>query len=68
MKQLTPKEIKMEYKKGDIVIIQDGNNKRQEKVTVDGIDSKKRVRVRPNGFPMDISVTTEINDKMYIIK
>ena len=58
----------MEYKKGDIVIIQDGNIKRQGKVTVDGIDSKKRVRVRPEGFPIDISITTEVNNKMYITK
>ena len=58
----------MEYKKGDVVTIKDGNTTRKAKVTVNGIDSKKRVRVRPNGFPMDISVTTEINDKMYITK
>ena len=58
----------MEYKKGDVVTIKDGNTTRKAKVTVDGIDSKKRVRVRPDGFPMDISVTTEINDKMYITK
>lgn len=58
----------MEYKKGDIVIIQDGNIKRQGKVTVDGIDSKKRVRVKPEGFPVDISITTEVNNKMYITK
>jgi len=58
----------MEYKKGDVVTIKDGNTTRKAKVTVNGIDSKKRVRVRPNGFPMDISVTTEINNKMYITK
>jgi hypothetical protein len=58
----------MEYKKGNVVTIKDGNTTRKAKVTVDGIDSKKRVRVRPDGFPMDISVTTEINDKMYITK
>ena len=58
----------MKYKKGDIVIIQDGNIKRQGKVTVDGIDSKKRVRVKPEGFPIDISITTEVNNKMYIRK
>ena len=58
----------MEYKKGNVVTIKDGNTTRKAKVTVDGIDSKKKVRVRPDGFPMDISVTTEINDKMYITK
>lgn len=58
----------MNYKKGDIVTIIEGNNKRQAKVTVDGIDSKKRVRVRPDGFPIDISITTEVNNKMYITK
>jgi hypothetical protein len=58
----------MEYKKGDVVTIKDGNTIRKAKVTVDGIDSKKKVRVRPDGFPMDISVTTEINDRIYITK
>ena len=58
----------MNYKKGDIVTIKEGNNERQGRVTVDGIDSKKRVRVRPDRFPMDISITTEINDRMYITK
>lgn len=58
----------MNYKKGDIVTIIEGNNKRQAIVTVDGIDSKKRVRVRPDGFPIDISITTETNNKMYITK
>lgn len=35
----------MNYKKGDIVTIIEGNNKRQAKVTVDGIDSKKELEL-----------------------
>lgn len=57
----------MKYKKGDIVTIQDGSGKRKAKVVADGIDSKKRVRVRPEGFPMDISVSIEPNNNTYII-
>lgn len=57
----------MKYKKGDIVTIQDGNGKRKGKVVADGIDSKNRVRVRPDGFPMDISITIEQNSNTYII-
>jgi len=57
----------MNYKKGDVVTLMDNNNKRQAKVTVDGIDSKGKVRVRPNGFPMDISVSTEKNNNVYIL-
>ena len=36
-------------------------------VVKDGLDNKKRVRVRPDGIPMDMSVTIEPNDKTYII-
>tara|TARA_R110000823_G_scaffold48523_3_gene123131 strand:+ start:334 stop:510 length:177 start_codon:yes stop_codon:yes gene_type:complete len=57
----------MNYKKGDVVTLMDNNNKRQAKVTVNGIDSKGKVRVRPNGFPMDISVSTEKNNNVYIL-
>ena len=58
----------MNYKKGDIVTIKEGNNERQGRVVIDGIDSKGRVKVRPDRFPMDISITTNINNNMYIIK
>ena len=58
----------MNYKKGDIVTIKEGNNERQGRVVIDGIDSKKRVWVRPDRFPMDISITTEVNNRMYITK
>ena len=51
----------MNYKKGDIVTIKEGNNERQGRVVIDGIDSKGRVKVRPDRFPMDISITTDIN-------
>ena len=57
----------MNYKKGDVVTLMDNNNKRQAKVTVNGIVSKGKVRVRPNGFPMDISVSTEKNNNVYIL-
>ena len=36
-------------------------------IVKDGIDSQKRVRVRPEGFPMDMSITTEVNNKLYVI-
>ena len=55
-------------KKGDIVLLKDGSSTREATVTEDGLDSQKRVRVRPNGFPFDISVTLEENNKTYVIK
>lgn len=57
----------MEYKKGDIVVIQDGTMKRNGTVLIDGLDSKNRVRVRPDGIAMDMSITIEPNDRVYII-
>ena len=56
------------YKKGDTVLLKDGNTQRTATVVADGIDSKKRVRVRPQGFPMDLSISTIENDRVYIIK
>jgi len=58
----------MDYKKGDVVIIKDNNGNRKGIVTSDGMDSKKRVKVRPENFPIDIYITTEVNDNLYIIK
>jgi hypothetical protein len=55
-------------KKGDRVLLKDGSSTREATVTEDGLDSQKRVRVRPNGFPFDISVTLEENNKTYVIK
>jgi hypothetical protein len=56
------------YKKGDKVTIQDGSIKRSGTVVQDGVDSMGRVRVRPDGIPLDISITTSPNDRVYIIE
>jgi hypothetical protein len=56
-----------EYKKGDRVIMQDGSTKRGGTVVEDGIDSKNRVRVRPDGIPMDMSISLTPNNTTYII-
>jgi hypothetical protein len=56
-----------EYKKGDRVIMQDGSTKRGGTVVEDGIDSKNRVRVRPDGIPMDMSISLAPNNTTYII-
>lgn len=58
----------MEYKKGNRVELQDGNIVRGATIVEDGIDSQGRVRVRPDGIPLDMSVTTEVNDRVYVIK
>lgn len=57
----------MEFKKGDTVLLQDGSVKRTAKVVVDGVDSQNRVRVRPEGIPMDMSISIIKNDRVYII-
>lgn len=57
----------MDYKKGDYVMLNDSGVIRKAVVTLDGLDTKGRVRVKPNGFPLELSITTEINDKLYII-
>ena len=57
----------MEFKKGDIVTIKDGTIQRFGTVLKDGLDSKNRVRVRPNGIPMDMSITIEPNERVYIM-
>ena len=56
-----------DFKKGDRVTLQDGSTKRQGTVVEDGIDSKKRVRIRPDHFPLDMSISIEPNDKVYVI-
>jgi hypothetical protein len=55
-------------KKGDRVLLKDGSGTKGATVTQDGLDSQKRARVRPDGFPFDISVTVEENNKTYVIK
>lgn len=58
----------MEFVKGQVVQLNDSGTIKHAIVVADGVDSKGRVRVRPNGFPMDMSITTEKNDRLYIIK
>lgn len=58
----------MEYKKGDTVMIQDGKLQRSGVVVEDGIDSKNRVRVRPDRISMDMSISTTPNNTTYIIE
>jgi len=58
----------MEYKKGDRVTMQDGTIHREGTVVQDGIDSKNRVRVRPDGIPMDMSISLTPNNTTYIIE
>tara|TARA_R110000851_G_scaffold141978_2_gene280289 strand:+ start:598 stop:777 length:180 start_codon:yes stop_codon:yes gene_type:complete len=57
----------MEFKKGQIITLNDSGKIKSAVVVKDGIDNKSRVRVRPEGFPMDMSITTEINDRVYVI-
>jgi hypothetical protein len=57
----------MTYKKGDFVKLNDSGVIREAVITSDGLDSRGRVRVKPDGFPLELSVTTEINDKLYVI-
>ena len=57
----------MEFKKGQIITLNDSGRIRSAIVVKDGIDSQKKVRVRPEGFPMDMSITTEVNDRVYVI-
>ena len=57
----------MEFKKGQTVTLNDSGRMKSAVVVKDGIDSQKRVRVRPEGFLMDMSITTEVNNKLYVI-
>ena len=57
----------MDFKKGQTVTLNDSGRMKSAVVVKDGIDSQKRVRVRPEGFPMDMSITTEVNNKLYVI-
>tara|TARA_B100000795_G_scaffold250194_1_gene218213 strand:+ start:636 stop:833 length:198 start_codon:yes stop_codon:yes gene_type:complete len=55
----------MNYKIGDKVRLHDSGNIREAIVKQDGVDSQGRVRVRPSGFPFDISVTTKSDPKKF---
>jgi hypothetical protein len=57
----------MNFKKGDKVKLNDSGNIRDAIVTQDGVDSQGKVRVKPNGFPFDLSITTDINDRVFVI-
>ena len=55
-------------KKGDTVLLQDGSVQRTGVVQEDGLDSQGRVRVRPQNFPMAMSITTKPNDQVYVLR
>ena len=57
----------MDFKKGQTVALNDSGRMKSAVVVKDGIDTQGRVRVRPEGFPMDMSITTEVNNKLYVI-
>tara|TARA_R110000751_G_scaffold10975_4_gene39607 strand:+ start:1011 stop:1190 length:180 start_codon:yes stop_codon:yes gene_type:complete len=57
----------MDFKKGQLITLNDSGRIKSATVVKDGIDTQGRVRVRPEGFPMDMSITTEINDRVYVI-
>jgi len=57
----------MEFKKGQTVTLNDNGRIKSATVVKDGIDTQGRVRVRPEGFPMDMSITTDINNRLYVI-
>lgn len=46
----------MSYKKGDIININVRGDKREATVIEDGVDSKGRIRIRPFGIPLDMSI------------
>jgi hypothetical protein len=58
----------MNYSKGDKVRLQDGSIIRNATVVADGLDSQNRVRVRPDGIPLDMSVSIEKNNNVYVIQ
>jgi len=57
----------MNFKKGDQVKLNDSGNIIDAIVKEDGVDSQGRVRVKPDGFPFDMSITTKSNDKVFVI-
>lgn len=68
----TPKKVVVSesvvYKKGDKVLLKDGNTERTAIVSADGVDSKNRIKVRPQGFPMDLSVSLDKNTTVYVLR
>ena len=57
----------MNFKKGDQVKLNDSGNIIDAIVIEDGVDSQGRVRVKPDGFPFDMSITTKSNAKVFVI-
>jgi len=57
----------MNFKKGDQVKLNDRGNIIDAIVKEDGVDSQGRVRVKPDGFPFDMSITTKSNNKVFVI-
>lgn len=44
------------YKKGEVVTINVKGDVRQATIAQDGVDSQGKVRIRPEGYPFDISI------------
>jgi len=57
-----------DIKKGDTILLQDGTTHRTAVVVQDGLDSKGRIRCRPERFPMDISIPTTPNNEVYVLR
>lgn len=56
----------MEYKIGDTIILQDGMLERPAVVLQNGVDSRNRVRVRPSGIPIDMSVPLDTSQPLHV--
>jgi len=56
-----------DIKKGDTVLLQDGSVQRKAVVQQDGLDSQDRMRVRPDGIPLDMSITIHPNNEVYVL-
>lgn len=54
-------------KKGDSVLLQDSHIQRKAIVVRDGLDSQDRIRVLPEGIPLEVSVTIHPNSKVYVL-
>ena len=52
----------MNYKKGDVVQLYDNGHIKNAVVVKNGVDSKNRIRVLPDNYPMEVSITLEEND------
>ena len=44
------------YKKGQVITINVKGDRRTATVVKDGIDSQRKVRVRPSGIPLDMYI------------